>query len=659
MEPGRILIVDDEVEVLETVKKMLVMGGMSVQTFTQGNDAISLLARQQVDVVVTDMRMPGMDGLELMKRVRILDKDVSFVVLTGYASLENAIEAFEIGGPIEYLQKPIETIDDAIRAVERAVEKCRLKRKNREVLEQLKKAKIDLEKQLEHRRRMDRRLQQSEELFREMVDHIQEVFWLFDWDNQKVVYVSPAFESIWGRPVEDLYQNYDIWSDSIHPEDIQYAEESFAEILETGGGQIREYRIRRPDREVRWISDTGWVIRDHQSQIRRITGVAMDITDRKTMERDIMAAKKMESIASLAGGIAHQFNNQLTVITSGLDLMEPFSHNAEERIDTMQEMKTASFKMAELTTQLLAYANGGKYNCQVYSPCELIRNTIPVIKHAINPAISIEMDLSDTADHIEADSTQLQLVISAILSNASEAMDNEGNIRITCKNMAGTRENLPYGFGLNPGPFVCITFRDTGEGMDTETRNRMFEPFYSTRFQGRGLGLAAVYGIVRNHNGGIGVETQPGKGTTIRIYLPAFEKEQQSVVSGKYNAHSANGNILLVEDEEQVRRIMKTMLERLGYHVLEAESGRSAIEIAERFEGVISLAILDLVLPDMHGKDVYPLLMAHRKNLKVLISSGFSLDERIQEILNAGADGFIQKPFTMDRLSAELERMTH
>ncbi len=242
----------------------------------------------------------------------------------------------------------------------------------------------------------------------------------------------------------------------------------------------------------------------------------------------------MEAIATLAGGIAHQFNNALSVITGSLDMLALEAAGNETARSYLELMKGSTNRMAQLTSQLLAYARGGKYQARVLSLSDFVRNTLPLVMHTIAPSVQVETDLPHDIFHVKADLTQMQMVLSAVLKNASEAIEGEGRILISARNEEVDDELAAKHPGLKPGSYVCLTLEDNGKGMDEDTRSRLFEPFFTTKFQGRGLGLAAAYGIVKNHDGWISVESELGKGTAVRIYLPAvLEVEAKSLEQPK------------------------------------------------------------------------------------------------------------------------------
>jgi len=363
----------------------------------------------------------------------------------------------------------------------------------------------------------------------------------------------------------------------------------------------------------------------------------------------------MEAIATLAGGIAHQFNNALSVITGNLELLKLDLPEHAFIGKYTKPMASSVDRMSQLTNQLLAYARGGQYQVETISLSDFARNTLPLIEHALKPSVDIETHLPPDILNVKADLTQLQMVLSAIVSNASEAIESAGHIRISSKNEKVTKENAEDYPGLNPGLYVALIIEDDGKGMDQETRSRIFDPFFTTKFQGRGLSMAAVYGIIKKHGGMISIDSALDQGTVVRIHLPAVEQEVETPRESKIESPKGTGTILIIEDEGMLMNVIQDFLKRMGYRVLEASTGREAIHIAESHNGHIDLALLDIVLPDMEGKTIYPLLMKARPGLKVIVCSGYSIDGPAQDILDAGAQGFIQKPFSPATLSEKIK----
>ena len=451
-----------------------------------------------------------------------------------------------------------------------------------------------------------------------------------------------------GKPFSRFIQRED--------QDVYYL--NFQRLLESGDLQSFKLRLTKNDGSDFFTSLECMHIRENDNDPKQIRIVVSDITEQKELEWRLRQAQKMESIAKLAGGIAHQFNNALFVVTATTDLLEMQVPSDEMTTEYFDSIKKSTARMTELTRQLLAYARGGKYEVKDISLSVLVRNSLPLLQHTLDPSIHVENNLPGDILKIKGDLTQLVMVLSILLSNSAEAFESEGLIKIVCRNELIMKEDTKAFPGLVPGPYVSLTVEDNGRGMDEETKGRAFEPFFTTKFVGRGLGLAAAYGIVKNHGGWISIESQPGRGTSVCVYLPAVREIKEKRVQRVHKESlEGTGTILLIEDEVAVIETLRKLLELLGYHVLDAKTGKEAIRLARAYDGDIDLAILDVFLPDMNGNKVYPLLKEFRPDLKVLVCSGYSIEGPAQEILNAGAQGFVQKPVSVEVLSEKLKEL--
>jgi PAS domain S-box-containing protein len=403
------------------------------------------------------------------------------------------------------------------------------------------------------------------------------------------------------------------------------------------------------------------VVQDADENFNRLRIAISDITLIKRAEEKnanfqsrLQQAQKMETIGTLAGGIAHEFNNALVGITGNIDLLQMELPGNEVIGNHIEPMKVSAKRMANLTSQLLAYARGGRYQSKNISLNDFLKSTLPIVKHTVHPGISLETVFSRDIPRLKGDIAQMQMVLFAILTNASEAIEGEGHIRITTGKEEIDEEFVKHHPSLKSGPYAYLTVEDDGTGMDKETRGSIFEPFFTTRFQGRGLGMASAYGIVKSHDGWISVYSELGTGTVVRIYLPVVDAQVKEVEKPKLETVKGGGTILVVEDEAVVLNVTRAMLEKLGYRVLEAKTGKDAIAIVKTLDDDIELALLDIKLPDIEGSKIYPIIKETRPDLKVIICSGYSVDGPAQEILDAGAQGFIQKPYSLATLSEKL-----
>lgn len=376
--------------------------------------------------------------------------------------------------------------------------------------------------------------------------------------------------------------------------------------------------------------------------------------EKKAMAARLQQARKMDAIATLAGGVAHQFNNALAVITGRLEILE--LHPVKENMKAIVPIKETAARMAELTQQLLAYARGGKYQSKTVNTLDFVKQTLSLICHLIKPSIQVEMDLDPATSRVKIDSTQMQMVISAVIFNASEAIDGAGHIHISCGNKTLGKAISENFQGLRTGRYIWLSVKDDGKGMDPKTIDHIFEPFFTTKFQGRGLGMAAAYGIVKNHEGWIAVDSKPGKGTTVRIYLPVAE-QKMDISRQTFALNSGFGTILLIEDDKALMEVSRAGIEMMGHEVLMASTGKEAVALAGNSKQKIDLALLDFKLPDMEAKRVFLELKAHRPSIKVIVCSGYSIDGPVREVMEAGADGFLQKPFKFSVLSKRIDEI--
>lgn len=527
--------------------------------------------------------------------------------------------------------------------------------------EELQTRATELERSLTKTIQSQKALTESEERCRTVIEDLPALVCRFLPDGT-LTFVNKDYCTYFNKPIQDLIGN-DFFQ-FVPEAERQFVRNHFMSLSKEKPTVTYEHHVITPDGSTRWQQWTDRAIFDEHDHVMEYQSLGRDITnrkkeeeERKQLETHLQEAQRMEAIANLAGGIAHEFNNALAVLYGNIGLLQ-LNYADHERITKYcGSMQMSAQRMADLTNQLLAYARGGRYQPTDISLNEFVLGTLPLIEYSIDPEITIETDLSKEAFMVNADSTQLQMVLSAVLTNAAEAIDGEGWIWISTRNEEVTDDQAVTFPELTPGHYVCLTVRDEGKGMDETTRERLFEPFFTTKLRGRGLGMAAVYGIVKNHGGEIFIDSQIDKGTEVRIFLPAVEPERKKEKQRPAELVRGTGTILVIDDEEMIVRMTRTILEELGYRVLGARSGKEGVSVARDFDGEIDLAILDFGLPDMSGLRAYRLIKEPRPNLKVIVCSGYAMGEPIQEILDAGAEDFIQKPFSIATLSAKLKEV--
>jgi signal transduction histidine kinase/ActR/RegA family two-component response regulator len=386
--------------------------------------------------------------------------------------------------------------------------------------------------------------------------------------------------------------------------------------------------------------------------------VVEDITESKRSEEEkekleaqLAHAQRMEAVGTLAGGIAHNFNNLLMSIQGNASLMLLETDPTHPNYDRLRNIEKSLQNGSRLTCQLLGYAREGEYKIGLISLNQLVEESSKIFG-TTKKEIRIYRELAEDLCGIEADQGQIEQILLNLYVNASDAMPNGGDLflktmNVTHKDMRGK----PY--EVKPGNYVLLTAKDTGVGMDKKTMEHIFDPFFTTKglARGTGLGLASVYGTVKGHGGYIDVESKKGHGTIFSIYLPASEKRVEEPAKSAEKIIEGSGTILLVDDEEIVLDVGVQLLKALGYTVLEAKGGREAVEIYRERKDKIDMVLLDMIMPGMGGAEAYDRMKEINPEIKVLLSSGYSIDGQATEILERGCNGFIQKSFNMKELS--------
>ena len=383
-----------------------------------------------------------------------------------------------------------------------------------------------------------------------------------------------------------------------------------------------------------------------------------DITKTKRLEEQFQQAQKMEAIGTLAGGIAHDFNNLLMGIQGRASLMMIDTDSAHPYFEHLKGIEEHVKSATDLTKQLLGFARAGKYEVKPTDLNDIIKKSIRMFART-KKEINIHRKYQKDAWTVETDQGQMEQALLNLYVNAWQAMPGGGEIYLETKNVM-IDEDYSKTYRMEPGRYVKVSITDTGMGMDEATQQKIFEPFFTTKEMGRGtgLGLASVYGIIKNHGGFINVYSEKGKGSTFNIYLPATESDvrgQRSEVSE--DLKHGHETVLLVDDENMIIDVAKQMLEMMGYKVLTAKSGKEAIVIYKQNMDKIDMAILDMIMPDIGGSEVYDRLKKINPEIKVLLSSGYSIDGQATDILNRGCNGFIQKPFSLKTLSRKLREI--
>jgi PAS domain S-box-containing protein len=449
------------------------------------------------------------------------------------------------------------------------------------------------------------------------------------------------------------------WYSNLHPEDRERAMREVARLL-AKGEFVAEYRLRNKDGTYRWILDEARLQRGASAQPAEAVGAWIDITDRKRLEMQLQQAQKMEAVGQLAGGIAHDFNNMLTAIAANAELVQDALPAGDALRDDVEEIKSATTRAAALTRQLLAFSRQQVLQPRVLELDSVVMGMDRMLRRIIGEDVDLVTVLPPGVGRVEVDPGQIEQIVLNLAVNARDAMPTGGKLTIETARVefdeAYARSHAP----VQPGSYVMLAVSDTGMGMTPEVKARVFEPFFTTKEPGKGtgLGLATVYGIVKQSGGFIWVYSEPGAGTAFKLYLPRVE-EAAAPLAPRTVVEPQRGTetILLVEDEAPVRRVAREVLRRYGYKVLEARRGEEALAICQDHPGVIHLVVTDVVMPGMSGPELVQQLSVLRPGIKVLFASGYPGEAIAHHgILDQGV-AFLQKPFSVAELASKVREV--
>ena len=480
---------------------------------------------------------------------------------------------------------------------------------------------------------------------------------IIDWDlRNNQAKCSEEFFSLYGIEAAAMEPTIAGWLRLVHPDDRGGVERRVETALREREPFDVEFRVMRPDGTMGWLAAKVAVFLDREGRPDRAIAAQMDVTARKQAEEAHYGAQKLESIGLLAGGVAHDFNNLLTTVLGHASLLLPESPPAVR--ESLEAIIAGSERAAELTRQLLAYAGKARFHIQDADLSALVRGMVDLVRLSIPKSIELKLDLAEGLPAIKVDTGQFQQVIMNLVMNGAEAVGQTRNGAVsisTARRVVDGPLAARPGEELAPGLYCCLEVSDTGCGMDAATAGRVFEPFFSTKFLGRGLGMAAVAGIMRSHHGAITVRTIPGRGSTFTVFFPAAGKPAP-VQPRETPAEDSQGTgtVLVVDDEEIVRRFLVSAVGQYGYDAIETANGAEALAAIEKHPE-ITLVLLDIVMPVLGGSDALAEIKRLRPDLPVLVTSGYNEAEAQRLCAPHASLQFIQKPYTATQLAARIK----
>ena len=619
-----VLLVDDEVRITELLSYALRKQPFEITRAQSAREALSVLSEQNINILVTDIRMPEMDGLELTRRVRSKYPQIQVIIISAHGDLDSAVEALKLGA-VDFLQKPVDPKILQL-SLNSSAEKWHLRN----------------ELNVAHRA-----LEQEKEMLSVTLNSIGDAVIATDTAGN-ITLLNRVAEELTGWSREDAYSEpltnvFHI----INEKTRNICENPVEKVLKTGRiiGLANHTALIAKDGSEKSIADSAAPIRNSRNEILGTVLVFRDVTLENVMNAEVSKTKKLESVGVLAGGIAHDFNNILTGIMGNINLALSLINKDHESYGFLESAENASKRASKLTRQLLTFSKGGEPVVELTSIYELVRESANFTLTGSGIACRIDQGVDLWASMI--DPGQIDQVIQNILLNARQAMPEGGTIHILCENFVHL-ENEQKVLPVASGDYMRIVISDEGVGMPPELLEKIFDPYFTTKQEGSGLGMAITQAIINKHRGFIECTSAPGEGAVFTIYLPA-ERKSITEKENKVTEHKGNGKILVMDDEEMISALAENMLESCGYSAVSVSSGDEALTLYKEAMGspqAYDIVVMDLTIPGgLGGKEAISKLLAMDPKAIAIVSSGYSNDPVMASYQDYGFKGCLTKPF--------------
>lgn len=653
-----ILVVDDSQLSLELMSHILADHGYRVRTAPNGQIALLSVAGKPPDLILLDVTMPGMDGLEVCRRLKSNEasRDIPVLFISAQEETFDRVKGFEAGG-LDYIGKsfqPMEIlarIDVHLRLAELTQN---LEERVRERTKELSEANANLLKEIKERVQTEESLRESNERFQSAFHDTPFPSVISTLEEGRLMDLNREAQKVLG-----FTRDESVGKTSIELGWLTESDRSriIDKIHEDGHARDIELIVHAKSGQPVLCKYWGEIIRVDGK--KRLLSICMDITEQRRVEQQLIQSQKMESIGRLAGGVAHDFNNMLSVILGHAELGLRDKTLAENQRKHFKEILDAGNRSAGITQQLLAFARQQNVEPQILDLNEKVSSILKMLKRLIGENIRLDWEPAHDLDRVKIDPAQIDQLLANLCINARDAITGIGRITLRTENVTLLPPLQNAIIDVAPGEYVMLSISNTGQGMSSDVLCQIFEPFYTTKERGKGtgLGLAIVYGIVRQNQGGITVESDPNNGSTFNIYLPAIAgKGQKDHKNMNLALERGSETILFVEDEPALIELGKVMLTSLGYRIITAATPEEAVKVAEIEKDALQLLITDVIMPGMNGIDLAKQLQTLSRRIKCIFISGYTSDV----IAHQGAirEGiFIEKPFNFSFLAKKVREV--
>jgi two-component system, cell cycle sensor histidine kinase and response regulator CckA len=616
-----ILVVDDESDSRALLTAILASEGYDVRPADGGRLALASIAVERPELILLDVRMPGMDGFEVCRTLKekAETRDIPLMFISASVDLLERIEGLRLGA-VDFVSKPFQR-EELLARVRTHLELGRLR--------------AHLEQRVAER---TAELRESEQRFRTMADAAPVLIWVSDTAGQ-FTFFNRTWRQFAGRTPETSLCN--TWATRIHPDDFDRWSETYSRSFDARETFNLEYRLLRADGAYRWVLDTGVPRFSPDGVFEGYIGSGIDITELKRSQEEALGRQKLESLGVMAGGIAHDFNNLLGSIMAESELLkEELEDNPAAQLGA-KRIGEVAIRAAEIVRQLMVYAGRDTAEFEQVNLAAIVREMLQLMRVSISKNAALNVELPERLPMIRANAAQIRQVVMNLITNASEALGGkEGAVSVALKHVDTRGE---------PG-CLRLEISDTGCGMTEEVRTGIFDPFFTTKGSGRGLGLASVQGIIRSHGGAISVASAPGQGSRFEILLPCSACAEGPARDAE-TAHPAEdeitftGSLLLIDDEAALRLAVAKMLRKKGFSVLEARDGREGIDLFRAQAGNVKAVLLDITLPGMSSREVLEELRRIDPGVNVILSSAYGLNEASAALREEQRLPYVRKPY--------------